>query len=272
MNHSSGLSKESQLTIKSLWRAAVAATLIVAGLLLMMYPERVSGQEPPATGKITIVKDTDPESNNDEFCYDVQIQGPDPSDFCLEDDESRTLTLEPGRVLITEVDAEPEWDLVSIVCLPVSDRVDYNLRDASVEINLRAGNDYVCTFTSEEDEEPTPTATVQPTATASPQPTATRQPQFECTVGNLKFFVDRPTDCPQPTPVPQATVAPAAVQQQVIPPTANTIRPPSTGDGGLIREGEEFRTKLAFVSSFLFCVILVAYVRIMARLFNNRRR
>lgn len=188
----------------------ILAALAVLLLLTAFSSERLVAQEP--TGSLTIIQDTNPESNGPEFDYDF-----DPgSDFDLEDDDSITKILVPGTYDLQQI-ALAGWRLDRFYC---DQDVVYsvNLTSARVQFEIRAEDVITCTFVNV----PIPTPTPTPTATPIP-PVPTPAIVFVPQV----IFVQPPAAPPPPAVVvqPVATVKPAAAP----------ISPPRTGDGGLAR-------------------------------------
>ncbi len=151
------------------------------------------------TGRITIRKDTDPETNNIDFDFDFDGPGSTP-DFDLEDDESRTFSGLASGTYVIEEDERNGWDLTDIDC--DGDDIDITLSQERVEIDLQPGEHVTCLFNNVEDEDPTAT----PTRTSTPVP---------------------PTTTPFPTFTPEPPTATPTLVSDVSP-----IRLPSTGQGG----------------------------------------
>jgi hypothetical protein len=177
---------------------------------------RVS-EDDPAT--IRIIKDTNPETSGIEFDFDSALLG----DFDLEDDESVLFQVGPGGVFVVTENLFGDWDLVAINCSGAGVVFNVNLAAETVTITIEDGEDAVCTFVNEleEDEEvETPTPTNTPTTTTTTQ-----------------------TFVPTPTPTP------TLVQQQLgvqVTPTAPVRALPSTGNGGYVDEGDNRYLWLAF--------------------------
>lgn len=180
----------------------------IAALFLFLAAHPISAQEPPTTGSLTIIQDTNPESNGPEFDYDFDAG----SDFDLEDDQSVTKTLTPGTYEIQQ-EAEAGWILERIYC---DGDVIYSIRiDLSyVQVEVRAGDVIRCTFVNVPLPAPTPTPTATPVPVV-PTPEVVFVPQV--------IFVQ-----PPPAPIaPVAAIAPVATARPSV------VRPPSTGDGGI---------------------------------------
>jgi hypothetical protein len=113
---------------------------------------------PPAS--ITIVKDTDPETEGMTFFF----QG-DLGQFTLQDDQSATFdALQAGSYTITEEET-PDWALTRIVC---SETADINLEARTATIHLQPGVHVGCWFNNDLVPTPTPTPTLAPTTTPTP--------------------------------------------------------------------------------------------------------
>jgi len=152
----------------------------------------------PETGRITVRKDTDPETNNIDFDFD--IDGPGTSDFDLEDDESRTFSNLAAGTYVIEEDERNGWHLTDIDC--DGEEVDITLSRERVEIDLQPGEHVTCLFNNVQDEDPTAT----PTRTSTPV---------------------TPTTTPFPTFTPEPPTATPTLVSDVSP-----IRLPSAGQGG----------------------------------------
>ena len=121
-------------------------------------------------GSIRIVKDTDPETNNIDFDFDIDNGLPD---FDLEDDESRTFSnLDPDTYRVREIERDG-WTLTNISCSGGSVDVDLGLE--RVRIFLEAGENITCRFNNVRDEDPTETPEPTETPTEIP-PTSTNTP------------------------------------------------------------------------------------------------
>jgi hypothetical protein len=121
---------------------------------------------PEDPGRIRIIKDTDPESNNVEFDFDSTL-----GDFDLEDDESTLFSnLDEGTYTFTENETGG-WNLIDIDCSGGSHAIDLGLE--RVRVFLDSGDDVTCTFFNEEEfEEPDPTNTPRPANTPTRTPVA----------------------------------------------------------------------------------------------------
>ena len=202
-------------------------------------------------GSIKIIKDTNPETDDEEFDFSGDL-----GDFTLMDDGSRLFSnLSPGTYDVTESDLPDNWELDSIVCTGG----DYTVTDETVSIQLDAGENVVCTFTNEEDSDrkiptPTPTATPSPTPTPTPSPTPT--PNFFEQRGSAGGAV-----LPLQPQRPQAT--PVAPQQQA----PSVIQPPRTGDGGLFGgDGDSTARAIGLIGlSFGLTLAVAVAVRRIAR-------
>ena len=85
----------------------------------------------------------------------------------------------------------------------------------------------------DEDDEPSPTRTPTPTPTRTPTPTFTPTSTPGANLGGFSPPLARRDD---PTPVPTPSIVAAAPSPATAPATTvQTVRPPSTGDGGLAR-------------------------------------
>lgn len=168
---------------------------------------------------------------------DVTVPGIDTTDFSIDFDPGADFTLDdndapvvrdgltPGLYVVTQA-AEPGYKLVDIDCDGGGD-VDIDVASREVVIHLKAGEDVVCVFENEK-LLPTPTPTlVPPTATPAPAtPVPASQP-----VAPAQNIIVNPPNVTVNVPAAQAPAAPVA-------PTLTTqqglIRPPSTGDAGLL--------------------------------------
>jgi hypothetical protein len=193
---------------------------------------------------LTIIKDTIPD-------YPASFTFTDNIDNCnigsLEDDgigNGNEVTCAIGQrteIVVTENDPTPQgFVLVDIQCTnnPVPQALDgpqilatitTDIPNRQVRIFFNNGDDVTCTFTNaasppRHEDPPTATPTHTPTSTPTSTPTPTATPEQR--PGGLGGLF-APTN-PSPTPVrpvidPPVTTGPVAV------------RPPSTGDGGLVR-------------------------------------
>jgi hypothetical protein len=153
--------------------------------------------------------------------------------FAIGDGDEFTVALNAGTTTITE-DLPPGWALdadcdTSVATVePIEDGIEIFLQFDTVAPFVH------CIFNNfeveDEDEEPTRTPTPTPTRTPTrtPTPTATRGPgNLGGPIGSFFDAAAAARDAREgadPTPRP-TTAAPAAAAQ--------TVRPPSTGDGGL---------------------------------------
>lgn len=200
----------------------------------------VSAQEPPEGGRLVIELETNPRDRNQDFDFDVahSLGASSVSDFTLEDDREqdsrkRLTGLDSGRYRF-DPDVPNGWDFDGWDC-DGDDESDVDDGGHVLVIDYIAGEVITCEATFIKDEEPTATPTNTPAPTATPQPPApvpTQAPSVACIVGNSVVTV-LGTACPAlPTPpAPTAVPAPAAQVVQTVP---SVIRPPSTGDGGLL--------------------------------------
>lgn len=176
---------------------------------------------------LTIIQDTIPETSGVRFYYDAEPTSLI-SDFRLTDDAAKVFSsLAPGRYSLTQRSTEG-YVLSSIRC-----RGDYypdthvSLSTSTLRLNLRAGDQVVCTFTNAP--QPTPVPTTAPTETATPTPTQTPAPVATPTPpAPVTVFI------PVPGPVQTVEVVREVAAPAAPVPATPTIRPPSTGDGGLL--------------------------------------
>lgn len=225
----------------TIFRATIAALLIVIGLWLMMNPRILFAQEEGT--RITICVDTSPRDRDQRFRYetDERLDATSISDFSLTDDDERercqTFRGLSAGLYIIEQQTPAHWNLDDIDCTG-DDESDIDIDDEELRITLVLGESIRCEYLNERDAPPTATATPMPTATATPvtvspppppAPTPSLPSFVNCGGGNI--ITVRQGDvgnCPTQAPVvAQPTATP-------VPPVANTIRPPSTGSGGLL--------------------------------------
>lgn len=167
--------------------------------------------------------------------YNLDIKGIDDSrlsfdfdpgvDFTLRDNQSVTrgeldedeyvLTLDEDDYRITDADCDGI----------AASRVDRSPRSLTIDLD---GETVECDIEVEVvKREPTPAATSTPVPASTPAPVVVKVP---CVLGNQVFFaVDKCPEQPSPTATP-VVVVPTPVAAQSI----STIRPPSTGSGGLL--------------------------------------
>lgn len=216
----------------------VAAGIIAAVLLLIAFGHMTArAQTPPQTADVTIAIDVQPPSADVLVCFEVDRIGasPDPVMPCLSP-ESPEYTLEeliPDDYRINITNTSEVWQVEDIDCRPRLSGTVFDPGDGQLDLpDLDAGDSTECTFYIEFGEVQ-PTAT--PTRTATPTPTATASPTATPTLTPSPTAV--PTSTPQP-PVPTiaAPVAPIVFPTQVVVPVAPVIRPPNTGDAGLVGE------------------------------------
>lgn len=227
---------------------ALAAMLSVS---LLRTNERAQAQTPncieqPVGGVIprclVIVKQTNPDGSSQNFSFNINVDPPaapsvnEPA--VLQDNGSVGFALgtqsTPEGTVFTITETVPSgWSLASVSCQGAGITTQAIANGIEVTYTGNVGQNpfayAVCTFTNQSTATPTPTATATATGTvATPTPTATATP----TPIPPWFYVpdDRPNlgglfvpTAPSPTRTP-VTAAPA-------PPV--TVRPPSTGDGGL---------------------------------------
>jgi hypothetical protein len=98
------------------------------------------------TGSITIIKDTNPETNNIFFDFDSDF-----GDFDLEDDDPITFDDLADTTYSFEENPPAGWEVVDIIC----DADDYNtdIPDGGLVVDLQEGEDVTCTFVNEEIDE-----------------------------------------------------------------------------------------------------------------------
>lgn len=180
----------------------------------------------------------EPESENPgSITYNLEIKGIDDSrlsfdfdpgaDFTLRDNDSVTRGgLGEDEYTLTLDD--DDYRIIDADCAGVAaSRVDRNSRSVTIDLD---GETVECDIEVEAvKREPTstPTPVVTPVP-ATPVPAVVKVP---CVLGNQVFFaVDRCPEVPAPTLVPVATSTPAPVFVS----QPSPIRPPSTGNGGLL--------------------------------------
>ncbi len=203
--------------------APVLALGLVAGALALSSSS-VSAQAPenPSTleqGTIVLVQDTTPDNRRACFDFDVYYEdGPLTSLLLCDDDQTddRFELVEPGTYTIRQ-HALTGYDGPDIDCTGVRETILPN----GVRFELKAGAFVECTFTN--DRTPEPTATATATATSTPTPDATRVPPTPAVLQPQQIIV---VQQPAPTMAPPPVVA--------VRPASLGIRPPNTGDGGLL--------------------------------------
>ena len=197
---------------------AFVAICLFAGLV---FSAPVNAQEPSERGSITIELDANSVDNrNFDFEFDPG------ADFSLRDNHSVTREGLRNRTYTVRF-VEPGYQVVDIDC-DGDDESDIHrdLRRGTIEIELNNHEDIECVVEIDVEDEPIPV----PTATPVPAtPVPTREPTVPCVIGS-EVVVLVGTRCPQPVATSTPAPAPITVVQQV--PTQ--IRPPSTGDAGLL--------------------------------------
>lgn len=175
------------------------AVLEISGISEDPFDEEDVEATDETCSSITVAKDVDPEDDSgQDFNFDGAFT------FELEDDDSITFDgLEPGSYRIHEIVPEG-FNLEDIDCGD-ADVSDADLDDADVNVVLGSDEDVECVVTNA----PVPSATATPAPTSTPAPTQT------------PVVVQSP---PQIIFVPAPTATPVRT----------TIRPPSTGDAGLV--------------------------------------
>jgi len=130
-------------------------------------------EQEPETGRITIRKDTDPETSGVEFHFTGDLGA-----FDLADDESETDSgLASGTYEVRE-SSKSGWELTGISCTGGGADTDDDQSGPTAEIHLDGGEHVVCTFNNvREEEEGTPTIATTPLV--SEQLTATQQQVVE---------------------------------------------------------------------------------------------
>lgn len=191
----------------------IPAIIIFTSVCLALGGARAAAQEPPVTptatpvttGSITIAVETNPEGGRVEFEADNVRRGTRIRDFTRVDDRTRVFrNLEPGRYEFTP--DLTNWEFERWRCN------SYRFVDddeAELEVRLEAGVDIVCTLYVKE----------KPVATPTPSPTSVPLVATQTPVVITRERVVTVVA----TPTPVAVVGSAVT----------TIRPPSTGDGGL---------------------------------------
>lgn len=108
----------------------------------------VFAAQAPEVGSITVVKDSRPDSP-----VDFDFSG-DLGDFSLDDDGNAKLPgsrtwedLDAGNYEVVEAGVSG-WKLTKIACVDPDDGTDVDVGDATVTIDLDAGENVVCTFTN----------------------------------------------------------------------------------------------------------------------------
>lgn len=183
-------------------RLAVLFIVLALGTLALTAPS-VRAQE----SSITICKDTDPDGSIEEF----QFSG-DLGDFTLSHGECEDFEgLEAGEYSITE-DEGDSHDLESIKCLGGAEGKVLVRGPEEVVITLGEDEHIECLFDNNALFTPTPAPTATPTRTPTPTATATVGPG---------------------TPTPQIVFVPVPIEVTRVVTQTITIRPPSTGDGGI---------------------------------------
>jgi len=115
------------------------------------------------TETITIIKDTNPETDNIEFDFDGSL-----GDFDLEDDESITFERDPGTYTVEE-NLFGDWELADISCSGGSD-IDIEESNQRVIIHLKAGEHVTCTFVNDPEDNNCCAPTPEPSPSPSPSP------------------------------------------------------------------------------------------------------
>ena len=126
-------------------------------------------------GSITIIKETNPDTNDVFFDFDGDL-----GDFDLEDDDSITfVNLAPGTY--TVIENEPSgWSLVDIIC----NNTDVSFSGEAVIIDLDPGEHITCEFINQQLSVPTATPTKTPIVII-PAATATKTPVSPPVVGPI---------------------------------------------------------------------------------------
>jgi hypothetical protein len=174
---------------------------------------------PPGSYCIQIINQTSPSSNQ---AFEFYVEEPAPTlgvDFELKDGESASIDVfAPGEYVITE-EVPDGWRLVDIDCDAVDFDVDIDVDDASVSLTTTSGNESLftatCTFYNErrdddEDED---------------------DEGGHFIGGGIFGQLDTAS---QNRARAQANANAAAAATAAAAPRTETIRPPSTGDGGLL--------------------------------------
>ena len=177
-------------------------------------------------GSLTIVVETSPRDRDVRFHYDTsESLGASPTpDFTLTDDDRRDARrkfegLSDGRYRVIQ-DTPSGWNLDDVNCDGDKD-TDIDIDGERLTITLDGAENIICTFFNTKDE-PAPTPTVVPVSTPVP-PAPTREPTVPCVIGS-EVVVLVGLRCPQPAPTATATPVVQVAQ----------IRPPATGDAGLL--------------------------------------
>lgn len=162
--------------------------------------------------------------SNDPTGFNVDFSAGVPDVVGIDENDApvRRGDLVPGLYILTEYAVPAGYEFVSWVCESDQLGLDADADNAAMDvaISIRSGEDVFCTLTNRP-KPPTPT----PTATATPTATSTAVI----------------TSAAQPTQTPVLIVVPPQIIREVItqaapapaPAAPSTIRPPSTGDGGL---------------------------------------
>jgi len=185
-------------------------------------PTATATPEPTPTpnGSITVCADAD---TRHWFTFDTyESRGAESiPDVTLRSDRCETYEdLDDGRYRFVAREADG-FDLrrVSIRGTDAGIYTSAGVRDREATIDLRAGHSYRVTFVFEEAPDATPEPTATPTRVAVVAPT--NEPGLALCESGTIIQVPRIAACPASTSTPVAT------------PVVPTIRPPSTGDGGL---------------------------------------
>jgi hypothetical protein len=238
------------LSISAIGIAALAAMLLV-GANDTAQAQAPSCNEPPVEGNIPrcliVIKQTLPNAAPGSFDINVTVDPPSgpnvDSSESLSDGDSFGIPLgsqetPAGTVITLTEDVPPGWELASAQC--TGDGISTAATEDGIVVTYTGDlgpNDPfafgVCTFTNRR--ETTPTVTATP-ATATTTPTVTGTPATATPTATATIFFPNVSNPPPGglgaavAPAPQAT---RTAVPQVSAPTASTVRPPSTGDGGL---------------------------------------
>lgn len=176
-----------------------------------------SPEPTPDLTTITVIKDTDPEENDEDVLFEFDIDPGVTGNFFLADDGSTTIIVKPGDYSVKEVHTPGTWFLDHTRCVGVaSSKIEYV--EDGVLLELSEGDDVTCTFTNILDEAtPTPSTPV-PVPTQGATDICDNIPGIQVAVPEGRVLVvDGGLVLCNPAPT---VVAPS-------------IQPPSTGDGGL---------------------------------------
>lgn len=207
----------------------IPAAIIIAAFVLGLSVAIAYAEDPTPTptatpvpqGSVRVCAETDTESR--ELFY-VDASGEEVEDFYLRDGRCVDFESLVAGDYSFRVRNEDGYTLVDAECRPDDRHVDVDGR--TIEIDVKDGKSYRCTYYFDA-VTPTPTSTPEPVATPTPERIVVHVPVFSA---------------------PQIVVATATPEPVQI--VAAVIRPPSTGNAGLIEEafGHEAATAVCIAN------------------------